>query len=83
MSYKNIKGMEETDIPNKEELIYILQRHDLYYRKDMSRMELWDIIATYFNARDEFIAIARDPNKDDRKQELLECMERMKIKFRS
>lgn len=80
MGYKKIKGLEETEVPNKEELIYLLLSYDLCHEKDMSRKKLWDIFATYFNARDEFITIARDPNKDERRQELLDCMERLKNK---
>jgi hypothetical protein len=78
MGYKYIKGLEENEVPNKEELFNLLQNHDLYHRKDMNSEQLWDILATYFNARDEFITIARDPNKVERRQELLECMERLK-----
>lgn len=80
MEYKYIKGLESVEVPNNEELIYILQKHDLYYREDMNREELWGILVKYFNARDEFIAIARGENKDKRRQELLEYMERIKNK---
>jgi hypothetical protein len=78
MRYKSIKGLEETEVPNKEELIYLLQSHDLYHRKDMNREELWNIFTTYFNVRDELITILEDPNKNDRKQLLFEYMERFK-----
>jgi hypothetical protein len=80
MRYKYLKGLEDANIPYKEELIYLLQRHDLQYRENMSREELWNIFATYYNARDEFITIIRNTNKELRKQLLLEYMERLKKK---
>lgn len=80
MKHKKLKGLEELEVPDKEKLIDLLQSNDLYHSKDMNKEELWDIFTTYFNARDEYITILRDPTKEERKQELLKCMERMKNK---
>jgi hypothetical protein len=80
MRYKSIKGLEGIKVPKKEEIIYLLRSHELFHRKDMSKEELWNIFATYFNARDEFITIIKNPNKNLRKQLLFEYMERLKKK---
>jgi hypothetical protein len=80
MRYIDIKGLDGTEIPKKEELIYLLRSHDLFHRRDMGTEELWNIFTQYFNARDEFISIIRDSSKDERKQELIKCMNRLKNK---
>lgn len=78
MEYEYIKGLESIEVPNKEELIYILKKHDLSYREDMSKEELWGILVKYFNARDEIIMIARNEDKDNRRLELLKFIDRLK-----